>query len=695
MTGTGGKFCFVPNFTNRHLFLALLFISCGNQGQSVYPGTEHKRTDVQKIVITRNQVYDLSGYADEGQGSPWGLFDENALVDPRYIQSASGFEPVTNCQPTQHKEIYFGIHGSRVVVDLVARYQVKEIWIYDRSSAQDSLWLSTGSLRKWDQVAALRTNGLLQKRGWKKIEVGRNTRFVQITFSSPATAITEMVLYGSRADSAALPGIPETTDWQVGKTGRFTSKSLNRFLGVNYIIEEEPRWLKPFHYSRLYNVALDYDTDTIHEGKEVRFNMLHYGQYDAARNKYVFLIDTLQKINNGNIWYSVRGVSQKMSQLGFGEKDRPLDRPGMDAERSSSYSRHARMMWNLAAFFGFTRVDTNKLSLSHHPLTSGRGRMHLFENGNEEDAWWEGKKYGDPVSVFAQSSADWDGDEGRLGEGTGIHQADSNARLMMSGLIGLDTNRVKVYRFLSEQLRDDRRFPWTGGIQYHHYSNRDDHGISPEEDNLRQTLSAVRNTTRRIAPDVECFLGEIGYDKSRQSTHAAPLLPGYTSAQSQAIMLLRTINACFFSGFDATVLYWLKDGDPETDARTYLTSGLLRNLGNGKTLAYPSWYQVSGMVNALGNYIPDSIVSEKGEVWIYRYRNALHPDSLACVAWSPTVTGMRVSRFRFDPGPRSGPVTEAILSDSSDVPVWRKISSSDGIMEVEIGEKPSLFFWRR
>ena len=91
------------------------------------------------------------------------------------------------------------------------------------------------------------------------------------------------------------------------------------------------------------------------------------------------------------------------------------------------------MMWHLAAFFGYYPVDTNLLSLSHEPRQSGRGSMSLYENGNEEDADWVGNKYCSPYEYFAQSSADWDGDEGRLGRRSGIHAANPEARLMMSG----------------------------------------------------------------------------------------------------------------------------------------------------------------------------------------------------------------------------------------------------------------------
>ena len=104
--------------------------------------------------------------------------------------------------------------------------------------------------------------------------------------------------------------------------------------------------------------------------------MLHYGYFNKEKGKYIFDIDTLQQINQGNIWFSIRGVSRWMSDLGFTDKDRPLNRPSLNSEEPASYSRHAEMMWHMAAFFGYHPVDTHLLSLSHEPRRTGRGSMH-------------------------------------------------------------------------------------------------------------------------------------------------------------------------------------------------------------------------------------------------------------------------------------------------------------------------------
>ncbi len=645
---------------------------------------------LQKITVTRDQVFDLSGYADEGGSSPYNLFDENAYVDPRYDPGPEPFVPVTNCQPVLHPAIYFGSGvGNRIVVDLLIPYALKEIYLYDRSLTNDSLWIYTGTMKKWKSVAAMETVADAGRQGWKKITLDEHSRFLMISFSSYEINITEMVLYGT-----ALQPVPR--EKPVPDTISFTQNPLKRFLGVNYIMEKEAKWLKPFHYSRLYNFALDFDNDTVHQANQVQFNMLHYGYYNAGLNKYIFDIDTLQRINQGNIWFSIRGVSQWMSNMGFSDKDRPLNQPGMNSGDPASYSRHAQMMWNLAAFFGSKKVDTALLSISNRPRQSGRGSMSLWENGNEEDAWWVGSKYCSPLEYFAQSTADWDGDEGRLGNRAGIRNADPDSRLMMSGMVGPDTNRLKVYKFLSENLRSDHEFPWQGGIQYHYYCNRKGRGISPEEDSLRGKLAKLRNCSRRVEPGVECFLGENGYDKGQASRQATPLLPGYNPAESQGIMLLRSINATFFSGFDAYILYWLTDGKPEDAPDTYLTSGILRQMPDGTTMPYPGWFYISTLVKRLGDYLPDSVVSEKGSVWIYRYRHQQFRDSVAYFVYAPTVNGTRVLHYSLSLGNVYGNIVrEIIFADNSDMGNENKLIVSNGSVKVPVEEKPILILCKQ
>ncbi|HVM90233.1 MAG TPA: hypothetical protein VMT76_18735 [Puia sp.] len=661
--------------------LSICFFSCSSQNAA-----KKIRSNPQKVVIYKENVYDLCGYEDEGNGIPFNLFDENAYVDPATEnKSESYYLPETNPQPADHPDIYFpGNKGNRIVADLQVPYKLTDIYVYDRSKSGDSVWIYTGDMMKWKLKSAFAASEGSGNRGWRKFTVNDSSQYVMIRFSSPRINITEMVLYGT-----AYKPLPERVAGDYTGT-RMPKKMMKDFLGVNYFNSVEPKWIKPFHYSRLYIYTRVFDDDISNPYPQNRYNMLHDGYWHSGYQEYYFFTKDIKNEDNAELWYTVMGEPLWMNNKGM-EKSRPVTQIGMDTEDPLSYGRHANMMWNIAAFFGNSKVDTNLLSLSHKPKRSGLGIMGMYENGNEDDATWIGKKYCNPVEYFAQSSADYDGYEGRLGKMVGIKNADSSAKLMMSGLIELDTNRVRVYKFLCNTLRKDKKFIWNGGIQYHHYSTNGKHGITPEEDSLRWKLSRTREATYKIEPSVPCILGENGYDKSQNTRQGTPMIPGFSEEQCQGIFILRSVNATVFSGFDAYVLYWLRDAGVKNDPSLYLSSGVFRQADDGKMEPLAAWYYISTFVNVLGNYVADEVVNEKGNVWVYKYRNKLFPDSAAYFIYCPTHNGTKVDGYKLKTGVTAdNSAMEIDLADGSvnGKSVGKKIVNST--IELSVEEKPKF-----
>src|SRR5580693_9927238 len=109
-----------------------LLISCTNSGQKIVLANKTYSDGFQKITaIYKENVFDLSGYADEGSGDPFNLFDENAFVDPRAEGSGSSdYIPETDPQPHGHPDIYFpGKRGNRIVADLQIPYELSDVYI--------------------------------------------------------------------------------------------------------------------------------------------------------------------------------------------------------------------------------------------------------------------------------------------------------------------------------------------------------------------------------------------------------------------------------------------------------------------------------------------------------------------------------------------------------------------------------------
>ena len=190
-----------------------------------------------------------------------------------------------------------------------------------------------------------------------------------------------------------------------------------------------------------------------------------------------------------------------------------------------------------------------------------------------------------------------------------------------------------------------------------------------------------------------CILGENGYDKFQGSSQATPLLPGVSTDESQGVFILRSINATVFSGFDSYILYWLRDWADEDNTGVYLTSGIVHQMPDGTIKPYASWFYVSAFENQLANYSPDKIISEKNNVWVYKYRNQSTPDSVAYFIYSPTHDGTKVDNYSLNVGNNmnaDGHEIDFANDNENGNIINKKIVNGNVIINVE--EKPKLIF---
>lgn len=683
----------------------LLLLSCaGRSGNEVYEQVAGDSatitpncTSPQKILnISPDDVYDLSGYESIGGNSAFNLFDENEKSDPRM----NGWKtPVTTLHPFKDAQIYFAKNkGSRVVVDLRIPYQLKEVFVYDKSNRSDSIWIYTGSMQQWKLKSAFATNG--ENGSWRKCIVEDSTQFLMIRFNSIEANITEMVLYG-----CALKPIPQKRKPVEYQGARLPVKTIREFIGVNGYQATPIEFMKPFYYSRVYTNINQIDVDTSSGYPGTKFFLTPHGWYHTGVKDYAIYPDSIVKFNKTKLWYSLLGIPKWLELKGFSGHDKPVTQVGMDPDDPMSYGRHSSMMWNMAASYGTTPINTQAIaSIAREPKFSGRNVMTIYENGNENDAFWVGDKFWTPLEYFAMSSADYDGHESKLGKRNGIKNADRNSHLMMSGFATLNTNRLRVLKFLCNSLRSDSQFLWKAGIQYHYYSTNgkgstplekfgnSTGGITPEEDSLRLKLTRVRNRTYEIQPGVECILGEYGYDKSRKSKVSAPLVPGYSQSESQGLMIIRGINAIAFSGFDRFILYWIKDTEKEDQESVYLTAGVLYQDPYQHYTPYPGWFYINTLVQHLGNYKPDQVVTEKGNVWIYKYRHATAPDSVAYFIYSPTHNGTKVNGYVLKTKSSARQAIQVSLADKIQAGVLETKNVRNGSVMVDVNESPKIIF---
>ncbi|MBS1562840.1 MAG: hypothetical protein JST39_00570, partial [Bacteroidetes bacterium] len=462
-------------------------------------------------ILSHDFVYDLSGSEASGLGDAMKLFDEDA--DPKQRPESN---PGTSPLPVVGADKFFPPgKGLRIVIDLQGLYSLDELYWYDRSPESDSVWLYTGDMGKWQPAAAYYTAGAASRWGWKTFHLGMKSRFVMIRFNSKTAVLTEMALYGRLLEKAALTGGAMGAS-SGGSAPERMGPVLKEFAGTNLYDFPPLSLLEPFSNARIYQLMPWYDTDTVHAYPANRIEL------PAAPGLFA---DSLRRLGK-RCWISLRGVPLWMDKKGFNERDKPVSAPGMNTEDPLSYGRHAKLYRALGRQYGVTN----------------KGSMGLFENGNEEDGWWT-DKYWSPLEYFAVSAADYDGDEGRLGPDCGLLRGDTACRLVMSGLVQLDTNRVRTLKFLCSRLRRDGKFLWEGGVQYHYYSTNSaginqmpTRGISPEEDRMREKLAKVRLFHDRLFHGIPLILGENGYDRNQESRQRTPLLKGYTDGHSQGSM---------------------------------------------------------------------------------------------------------------------------------------------------------------
>ncbi|MBC7851598.1 MAG: hypothetical protein H7Y31_17770 [Chitinophagaceae bacterium] len=655
-------------------------------------------TSPQKITaIYKDYVYDLNGYEGIAGNSAFNLFDENAFVDPK---KGGDFHPATNPNPILANSFYWPKgRGNRIVVDLRVPYKISEVYIYDMARQADSIWIYTGTMNNWKLKAAITTKGDMTQWGWRRLPIEDSTQYIMIRLNSWEASVTEAVFYGCPySDPPKAPAAEYAGE-------RLPAKTLKEFLGINTYQTVPLKWMKPFYNTRLYTPVDFIDRDTINEFPNQQFNLAAQGWFNGAERDYTFFADSIARYANARIWYSLKGVPYWMKKKGLDDWDRPVSKIGMNTEDPMSYGRHSSMLWHLAALYGTNKVDTNLLQVYNSPRFSGRGLMNVFENGNEVDANWVGDKYCNPIEYFAISTADYDGHEGKLGSQMGLKSGDPKSELMMAGLCGLDTNRVRILSFLCNTLRRDKKFVWQGGVQYHSYSvdgkgrfpgeafAYSTRGTSPEEDSLRIRMKKVRDYTYKYAPGVECILGEYGYDKYQKSKMSTPLVKGYNEKQSQGIMLLRGINAVAFSGFDRLTIYWIKDDWDETKKEYqafFLSCGVILHKSQNEYEPYPSWFYISTLINQMGDYKPESIVSEKGNVWVYKYRHKSAADSVAYFVYVPTYNGTKIDNYQLNVGRRATSATEITLKDNSEIGNSATRAVRGGVVSVNATEAPKL-----
>lgn len=647
---------------------ALVFCSLLLAGE---PAFSAPTTDTsQKIPLTPAMVVNETGFGEAGR-----LVDEQALAgDPK---GGHGGTPTSAWFPEWTAWHY----PARAFLDLGRAYRISDVYLYD-GEGSGKVTISAGRPFRW---TPLLTDDLSRDNVWNAHPVSVTTRYLEVTLADAGTKAPELVLYGTPV------GSPDA----VPASASHPLPTMDQLIGVNAFIDDPLDKMTVGGFVREYhNWGWDEGDGKTYPGYPHNQNKWNpsYGagggwDFDAyyARLKAAG-ITVCPAIQGGVAW--LRGGKS-------GDKPVPA---GQAATAPASYAAHADHLFQYAARYGHAHVADARLKLaSDQPRRTGLGLLRYYENWNEEDAWWGGREaYFQPEEFAAMCSADYDGDQGRMGRTFGVKNADAGAKLVLGGLTGLNLDYIRTMKAWADAYRGGS-FP-CDVLNFHHYSNsggeqqKGQVGISPEADDLRGKATALVDYCRRRLPGKEVWVTEFGYDTNPRSPQRAPAIAAYSQEEVQGQWLVRSYLALAAAGVDRAAMFMLRDINA-ADATQFSSSGLVTEKGKWEPKA--SWYYVHTLRDRLaGMRFAGEQPSGDAAVKVYRFQSATGATG-ACVVWRPTSDGSTLPHFALTVGGKTGRATLVTLVKGRPGGVAIPLTINGGRMTLEVSERPMIVLVNR
>lgn len=580
-----------------------------------------------KIALDAGMFYNFSTKGNVGQ---W--VDEQVLAgDPA---SGGGGVPVTVFSPGWvNADIYY---PAMVVLDLGRNYNLSSLWLFDVNDS-DSLLIFTGNPASWQPKAQLLLNTY---NTWRQIILNVNSRFLMFQLKSPSTKVAEIVLYGTVAGPVTTLPAPQISGMPL----------MQNFLGVNGFVDDPIEKLSCVGNLREYhNWGWDEgNTDTTYPGYPN--NLYAWNPSWVSGPGWGFYFDVFYdqlKASSISVSPDLQGAAPYIT--GFNDsltQHKPLS-AGELATDPASYTEHADYMFQFAARYGQNSVNPALLKLKPDQQSlSGLSLVRYLENWNEPDKWWFTRGgYFRPDEFAAMCSADYDGHNNSLGEGKGMKNADPSIKMVMAGLASLNLEYVRCMKLWSDFNRNG--FP-ADVLNFHHYSENGSHGISPEEDGLKEKLKQLVAYRDKYLPGKEIWLSEFGYDTQPESEQAAVAIDTNDIYEVQAQWILRSYLAASSAGIDKAFMYMLRDANA-LNPNKYNSSGLTNEKWNGHQ-PKKSWFYVNTMTYQLNDLkFVMEVSSGNDAVNINKYASATG-DTVVYVVWCGTSNNTVVNNFELHTG---------------------------------------------
>jgi hypothetical protein len=495
---------------------------------------------------------------------------------------------------------------------------------------------------------------------------------------------------GGAASTTAGSGGARPDGGDGGDAGSLPQGTLiGSFTGVNGIIADDPAVLAPLGTVREYHnwgwICDNYATGPAYP--DMLYTFMNFAGWDWD----TFFSDLKAQGVSG--FPAVQGSVPWMNNEAI-----PPVLAGADPTAAASYVAHADAMFQIAARYGAASVPDAQLKLQPtQTRLSGLGTVHYFEDFNEED----NAPAFTPAAMAAMASADYDGDQGKLGATIGIKNADPSAQLVMGGLSGAYPSS-KWQASITTYLDGMRTWAAAnrGGsfpadvLNIHYYSFAASTGAaapSPEADGVQAKLAAIVAYRNQYLPGKQVWWTEFGYDTDAQSPLHAPALGANTAFIVQGQWLVRAFLAALAAGVDRATLFELDDTCNVADstcmaAQQFTTCGLVDGAGVKKA----SWYFVAAFRARLATMVftgnPDS---GQAGVSIAAFKDTAGPGG-ALVLWSPTSSASVVSGYSLALPAGATTATAVALADQQQNGVETSLTPAGGKVTLDVSETPTI-----
>lgn len=587
-----------------------------------------------------------------------------------------------------------------LVIDLGCNYQITEVWVYDapKSNRVEAgiLKISDGKPFEWKNEKPFE---MKNSNAWVKIEYPSETRFLHLQKNAtqqynkeaeyPSNcdmAINEVVIIGYPLEKMPAPKIKPakvafniTMDQMIG---------MNSYINTPNKVHEATGCVREYRPWR-WNGVTDLKTP------------INWGEIKrkAGSNEYADM-----KIGNSDEYY------QKMKDMGIecapcihrhvDEENEHENIPnfGGDPLDPFSYKIMSDYSFQYIARYGSKKVAENLLRTTEPaPKKSGLNLIHYFENWNEPNRWWgEPEGHFTPYQFAAFCSASYDGHLNQMGAGFGVKNADPDIKYVHGGLAFILPDYLKAMKLWSDYHRDGS-FP-ADVLNVHHYCNTrneqhpegEAHGISPEDDHLKEKLQKLVKWRNENLPDKEIWLSELGWDTDSTTYQSAAkghrLFPkGITMEEIQGQWLVRGYLACAAAGVDRMMMFLANDLKNYPHG-VYGKCGFITVNEEYK----PSWYYVKTLKSALtGMVFLDEYSSENKYVWIYRFKNP-ETGKGAYVVWCPTADGTAENDYKLILSGKVETATKISLADKHETGISEKLKIDGNSVTTDVGERPVI-----